>query len=214
MSLSRADLAARRRQLREDIARRKAAARSAFEARYPELVAAEKRRRTRRRQLLVLLAVLLLLMLVPDCQCTEPPEPMPEPVVETHSPGTAEAVPGEVASPAPTGRISSKRRPTYETAPPQPLTWLDEFRIQVAARSPRLSDCFVGVARPGALKWSTAVEPALGRVSDHTIEPTLLTEPLTRQQKRCIIDVLSEPHYQLKADERSTPSRVSLLIEF
>jgi len=87
--------------------------------------------------------------------------------------------------------------------------------MQVAARSPRLAQCFVGAQQPGRLKWSLSVEPHSGRVSDPVIEPMLLTDDLSRKERACVVEVLSDPPYDLQTgDEPSTPSRVGLVIEF
>ena len=59
------------------------------------------------------------------------------------------------------------------------------------------------------------MEPDSGRVSDVTLEATLQSDPLTAEQRACALEVLSEPPYRLDAEgARSTPSRVSLAIEF
>ena len=75
---------------------------------------------------------------------------------------------------------------------------------------------FVGADRPGRLKWTAAMAPVDGRVSEHTLEPTVAEEVLTKQQKTCVIGVLSEPPYRLDVGEgkRATPSRVGMVIEF
>jgi hypothetical protein len=112
-------------------------------------------------------------------------------------------------------RVAPRDRPAFAGPAPDPLPWLAAFRLQVAARSPRLAECFVGAPRPGALKWSAAVEPRAGRVSDPSLEPTLSTEALTPTQRACALAVLSDPAYRLDAGSGpSTPSRVSLVIEF
>jgi hypothetical protein len=106
-------------------------------------------------------------------------------------------------------------RPDYATPPPDPMPWIASFRLQVSARSPRLAACFVGAPRPGALKWTASVEPGTGRVSDHTLEPALESDPLTAEQKACLLAVLSDPPYRLAVEgARATPSRVSVAIEF
>ena len=88
--------------------------------------------------------------------------------------------------------------------------------MQVTARSPRLAACFAGVERPGSLKWSASVEPVHGQVSDQKLETTLQSDPLTPEQRDCVMGVLSDPPYRLdtKGEERTTPSRVGLAIEF
>jgi len=112
-------------------------------------------------------------------------------------------------------RIERQDRPEFRSEPPREVVWTRSFRLQVAARGPRLAACFEGMERPGRLKWSTAVEPVEGRVSDHQLEPMLLTQGVTSQEEACVLDVLSDPPYRIDADEGSSgPTRVSLVIEF
>ena len=122
--------------------------------------------------------------------------------------------PSEPPEPPPTGRVPRRPRPTFDAPPPDDRPWLGAFRLQVTARAPRLAACFRGVERPGTLKWSAEVVPASGRVSEHALEPTLGSDPLTPAQRECLIAVLSDPPYALAADERSTPSRVGVVLEF
>lgn len=186
-------LVARREELRAEIARRRRSA------------GGEQKRRPWR-----WVPLLLLLLL----RCRElPPQAPPE------APPQAAAPAGPAASPPapvpPAARVARRDRPDYANVAPEPLPWLASFRLQVAARSPRLAECFVGASRPGALKWTAAVEPSRGRVSDQTLEPTLSSDALTSTQRDCVLDALSEPPYRLEAGEaRSTPSRVALVIEF
>jgi hypothetical protein len=199
---TREELAARRRALRETLDRKRSALKR------PE------RRRPWRRWVLLALLLLLLMFLLRDCRCNEPP--VEEPVAEGVA-GEA-GLPSEPPPPPPaplTGRVDRVDRPEFGTAAPAAIPWLDAFRLQVAARSPRLAECFVGAERPGTLKWSALVEPASGKVSDQTLEPTLLSDALTVEQRDCALAVLSTPAYRLQGnDERSTPSRISMAIEF
>ena len=197
--------------MRAELKRRKKAARAELKRRKKAMPETEAmRHRRRRRRLVAALILILLLALLPDCRCTPDPGPAAE--------GAAVEVPEEPEEPALepiTGRVARRDRPDYRSKTPPTLPWIDAFRLQVAARSPRLAECFVGVARPGRLKWTTSVEPSQGKVSQHDIEPTLLSDPLTKRQRTCIIDVLSQPPYQLESgQERSTPARVGLVIEF
>ena len=167
-------------------------------------------RRRQRQVLLALLAVLLLsLLLLLDCRCTRepPPEPAPEPVM----PVPAEEPEATLPRHPPIQRMD---RPEYTSEVPEPLAWLDSFRMQVAARSPRLAECFVGAERPGRLKWTASVDPLEGKVSEHQLEPVLTTDALTATQRACAVDVLSEPSYTLVGEGRATPSRLSMIIEF
>ncbi len=199
-----------RRALKRQLSERRRAMRAAL---------AEKRRATDRgrprRRLLVVALLLLLLLLLRDCACQEPPQltgPAPEPLpAAAAEPGPTEPGPAPIKP----GRIGRRDRPEYSSAPPEALPWLAEFRMQVAARSPRLAECFVGIEEPGALRWTTSVEPRSGQVSEHDLEPTLSSAELTRQQRTCAIAVLSDPVYRLQTDdERATPARVGLVIEF
>jgi len=60
------------------------------------------------------------------------------------------------------------------------------------------------------------LEPLSGRVSDATLEPHLSTDDLTRDQRTCVLDVLANPTYHLASSgqERSTPVKVGLMVEF
>ncbi len=191
-------LGKRRREVREELRRRRAA--------LP---------RRRRRWWLLGIALLLLLLLLRDCSCNEPEV---APLVVESEPAEPVQEIEPVVQDAPivhSGRIARRNRPAYESKVLDPLPWLASFRLQVSARSVRLAECFVGAPRPGTLKWTASVEPAQGRVSDQTIEPTLQSDELTRQQRACVFGVLSEPVYQLESDgERSTPARVGMVIEF
>lgn len=171
----------------------------------------ERARRRRRRAALLVLILLLLLLLRP---CHEEPDPtIAQAEVVSASPRSVEVTPPPPE--LPTGQIPRRERPRFDPEPTDALPWLDAYRMQVAARGPRLAACFVGVPRPGALKWTASVEPRSGRVSDHALEPTLQSDPLTAAQRACALEVLAEPPYRLAPGElRSTPSRVSLAIEF
>ncbi|WNG58351.1 hypothetical protein F0U59_29125 [Archangium gephyra] len=92
---------------------------------------------------------------------------------------------------------------------------MDDFRIQVAARSPRLAQCFSGTERPGALRWTAAVNAASGSVSDHALEPVGTGGELSGKQRDCVQGVLSSPGYRLKPEQKQDlPGRVSIVIEF
>ncbi len=195
----------RKRSLRRQVAERRAALRPPG--------AARRRRRFWSRVLMGL----LLLWLLRDCRC-QPPELPEEPPARSGAaaPGAAPVVEAQPRPPpsAP-GRIQPTRRPAFDNEALDPLPWLAAYRLQVAARSPRLAECFVGAPNPGTLEWTASVEPSLGRVSDQRLEPTLLSDELTRRQRSCAFAVLSDPPYLLdSAGERATPARVSMVIEF
>ncbi len=172
-----------------------------------------KRKQRKRRSRLVLLVLLLLLLLVSRCNCVEDPEPIQ---------GPAEPVPEVQAEPPPEPVVRPMRpkiegidRPAFETEPMAPLPWLASFRLQASARSPRLADCFVGAERPGRLRWTASVDPVRGQVSEQRIEPVSAWDSLTQEQTACVKGVLAEPAYRLKTEGGpSTPSRVSMVIEF
>ncbi len=205
-------LVARRAALRArwsaDLARRRASLEARRTALDERRAARRKKPAPDRRRWLLLL---LLLFLIPPC--TPPPE-----VVEvSSSPAVFVAVPeqGDRSAPPTPGRMARRDRPAFPTPTPTPLPWLDAFRLQVAARSPRLAACFDGAARPGALKWTAAVEPVHGRVSDPTLEPTLSSDALTGAQRACVLAVLSDPPYRLDGTgAAATPSRVGIVVEF
>ncbi|MBX2799677.1 MAG: hypothetical protein KTR31_18510 [Myxococcales bacterium] len=169
----------------------------------------------RRRWLWAVLALLLLLFLLRDCSCAEEPEPVPEgtaPLVAAGDLGELPFIGPPVPPPPP---VKRRDRPDYDAPTPEPLPWVAAFRMQVSARGPRLAECFVGSDRPGRLKWSTSVDPGDGRVSEHALEPMLLTRELTRDERSCVVGVLSDPPYRFaEAVRQSTPSRVGLVIEF
>lgn len=171
-----------------------------------------KRKKRKRRSRLALLVLLLLLLLVSRCNCVEETVPeqgagaVPELTTEPSSP------PEPLPIRPPIKRIE---RPGFETKPAAPLPWIASFRLQVSARSPRLADCFVGAERPGRLRWSSAVDPVRGQVSEQRLEPVSAWDTLTQEQTECVKAVLAEPAYSLEhGDGPSTPSRVSMVIEF
>jgi hypothetical protein len=215
--LTRADrkaLAARKAALKAQLAARRQAARAELERRRAAMPpVAEKPKRW---PWILALIITLLLLLLSDCTCSPAPPPgvtapaAPEPEPQ------AEPVPAPAPRKAPPkGRMPRLDRPEYTSAVPAVLPWVSRFQAQVEARSPRLAACFEGATRPGRLKWTAAVEPGSGQVSDHTLEPTVADESLTRQQRSCVLGVLSDPTYRLDdSAERATPSRVGLVIEF
>ena len=117
--------------------------------------------------------------------------------------------------------IDSTQRPSYRPDSAPSHSWLDDFVLQVSARSPRLSYCFKGSRAPGALRWSALVNQTNGQVSDHAfLAMGGMVEP-TAQQRLCLTQVLSTPIYDLlnkntkmPQDTQSTPVRISLVLEF
>jgi len=180
-----------RRQMREQraamraaVARMKGETRAQLE-KTPTVQRERKKRRNRRAGSLVLL---LLLLLFVRCDC-DPPPPPPEP-----EPLATDVVVQEPEKKKPTPPVKPKRKPFTDTVATQPRgqygndvrpppSWLEEFRIQVAARSPRLAQCFTGTDRPGALRWAAAGDPKSGEVSYHELEPLGTSTSITREQR-------------------------------
>lgn len=203
-----ARLRAQRTALREELRRRREAARARTTGR--------DRARTRRRVGIALAILLvLLLLLLRDCSCAPVADP-PQPAAVPTGPGVDVSIDTPAPAPPPfTGRAATTPRSTMKTDGLAPPLWLTSLRIQVAARSPRLAECFEGTTRPGTLRWSVAVDPDHGVVSDHEIEPTLAGQQLSTKQRRCVLGVLADPPYRLATgDEPATPTRVALVIEF
>ena len=177
--------------------------------------------KARRRRLLLLLAVLILYALLRCCHCEEPPppEPGPEPAVTPVDAGVKAPPPPKKVRKKPAkrprrkARIVPRVRPEYTNPTPAPEPWLVEFRLQVAARAPRLSRCFVGAERPGALKWTALLDARRGVVSDHQLEPILAGATLSKPLRACLLEALSQPRYHVRAEHRQ-PSRVSIVVEF
>lgn len=201
-------MAARRKKLKAELQRRRQAAREEIKRRKAKAHSEDKKKK--RRWLWTLLLLLLLALLCPDCSCDRSTgtvtNPIPPPAVVEEPPAPL---------PRLTGKVKRKDRPEFPVKTPAPLPWLDAFRMQVSARSPRLATCFVDAQRPGMLRWSSSVDPVTGVVSQHTLEPTLQSEALSKTQRACVLEVLTSPEYVLEVDEeRSTPSRVGMVIEF
>ncbi|MCB9743062.1 MAG: hypothetical protein H6740_10710 [Alphaproteobacteria bacterium] len=211
----RAALEARREALRAELEAKTTAARAELE-RKREAAQQEPGKKNEGRRRWWLLALLPLLLLLRDCRCQEePPPPEACPPCEEEPSPTGEAEP-EPAPPRPLGgHVARQDRPEFELDPPKPLPWLEPFRRQVTARSPRLAECFLEAQRPGALRWSTLVDPARGTVAEHELEPMLLTDSLSADQSACVLRALEQPGYTLEPEaDRATPKRVGLVIEF
>ncbi len=182
----------------------------------PQVQAAARRRRLRST---FTLAALLLVLCFIECDCDPRPGQLPEPVdagvlvVEAKKPAPLTVKP--VKKPPLKANVSLGPRDSFGTSQRPPPDWLDGFRLQVAARSPRLAECFQGTERPGALRWATAVNPDSGAVSDQTFEPVGIAIDLTKEQQTCLARVLSSPPYKVGVGEaQALPRRVSLVIEF
>ncbi|HEX5751633.1 MAG TPA: hypothetical protein VFZ09_35755 [Archangium sp.] len=210
----RRELRQRKKELSRSVALMKRAARERVEQ--LPVVQREKRRRRIRRA--VTIAALLLLAMLVRCECAPPPPvPPPEPEVK---PVPAEVTPKKPVPPASKPKASSERmerqrRGRYQNEAQTSPGWLDDFRLQVAARSPRLAQCFSGTERPGALRWTAAVNAASGSVSDHALELVGTGGELSGKQRDCVQGVLSSPGYRLKPEQKQDlPGRVSIVIEF
>ncbi|QRO00826.1 hypothetical protein JRI60_18225 [Archangium violaceum] len=212
------------RELRRELRRRKKELRRSAELmrratreRVEQIPAVRREKRRRRIRRVVTIAALLLLAMLVRCECApSPPAPPPEPVVEP----APEVKPKKPAPPASkpkafSDRMERQRRGSYQNEAQTSPSWLDDFRIQVAARSPRLAQCFSGTERPGALRWTAAVNAASGSVSDHALEPVGTGGELSGKQRDCVLGVLSSPGYRLKPEQKQDlPGRVSIVIEF
>ncbi len=177
-------------------------------------LARRRRKRAPRRRWPWLLAAALMFLLVLDCR--DPQTVASAETIATPPAKTAPPAPATSSFPkTPPPRLERAARPSYRATPPPQMSWLDAFHLQVSARAPRLSACFVGAAAPGTLRWTTSVAPGTGRVSAHALEPLLASAELTRAQRSCVLDALSEPPYALEASTSpTTPVRIGLVLEF
>lgn len=140
-------------------------------------------------------------------------EEVPPPLGEAEFVAPAATTPSRPEAPKP--RMTRLDRPALPAPPPRSPDWLQAFHDQVAARAPRLAACFVGTEQPGALRWSTTIDRASGRVSEHRLQPTLQGASLSDPQESCVLQALSEPAYKLPSEPGQVlPERVALVIEF
>lgn len=210
----RREMSQRKKELRRSVAHMRRAARERMEQ-VPAVRREKRRRRTRRA---VTIAALLLLAMLMRCGCEpSPPAPPLESVVKP----APEVKPEKPAPPATSkpkassDRMGRQPRGSYQNEAQTSPGWLDGFRLQVAARSPRLAQCFSGTDRPGALRWTAAVNAASGSVSDHALELVGTGGELSGKQRDCVLGVLSSPGYRLKPEQKQElPGRVSIVIEF
>ncbi len=210
----RSELRAKRRAVRGAMADLRRRAREQLD-RDPAVQKARRKRRARRFSGILLL--LLVLALFARCQCEEPPPPpipptiaVPEPPKPTPPPKPAAVKPGPLK-----GSVGKQQRGKFGNDLRDRPAWLEDFHLQVSARSGRLAACFTGVERPGALRWAAALNAHSGRVADHELEPLGSTDGLSSAQRECVVKVLSEPPYRLKVPAaEDLPRRVGLVIEF
>ncbi len=210
----RAAMKARKKELRAAVRVMKQQARERT-AQIPAVKEARARRRRILRNLGVVIILLLLMLMRCECGPGVPPAVEPK-VVEKIEVKPKKKVVVKVAPKKPLdGQGTKTNRGALGVGAPAPPTWIDEFQLQVAARSPRLALCFTGVERPGAIRWSTSVNPTSGIAADHEFEPIGVSTELTPVQQECIVKVLQNPAYKLTAPEKEgLPNRVSLVIEF
>lgn len=173
-----------------------------------------RRRRERRRRWLWALLLLLLLPAARWCRCQEA-EP-PAPLAEAPEPAPPTGPSASAPVPVVTERIAARPRPAFVIPPPPARPWVEALRVQVAARGPRLAACFVGAARPGALRWTAALDPVGGVLSERALEVVGAgAAELTEAQRTCVLAVLGDPPFQLDAAAApSTPVRVAMVLEF
>jgi hypothetical protein len=207
----RRELRQRREELRRSLTRMRQQARERVRQ-HPEVRRERKRRHVRR----AVLVALLLLACLMRCECQQGPPPVQAVVRETPE------VKPKTPLPAPPPRreplrvqVKPQSRGSYLGEAQAPPTWLDAFRLQVSARGPRLAQCFTGTDRPGVLRWTASVNPESGAVADHELEPLGPGAELKREQRDCVVRVLSSPTYRLSAPRAQVlPNRISLVIEF
>lgn len=182
----------------------------------------QRAKRGRRVRQWGLLSLLILLLCFGRCNCEPEGAPaLPDTTVPTPTPAPQQQT-SKTRRPSPIkGRGQQAPRPPFVAASSTAPLWIDAFRLQVAARSPRLAACVSGSAQPGTLRWTTAVNTDSGAVSEHALELVGASTSLDEQQQLCMLGVLSSPAYKLAessdhqgGSEPTTPKRVSLVIEF
>ena len=208
----------RRKDFRAAAQRTQAAARERL-GRNPALVQARKERNRRRARRTAEVGLLVLLLCFIRCECGKKPA-TPE-VKKAALPTLVKPRPPPLRASKPKSihaQVASQPRGAFPAGAPASPTWLDAFRLQVAARSPRLAQCFTGADRPGALRWTSSVNPESGKVSDHELELLGASSDLSGEQRECLLRTLSAPPYRLprpvKADPQALPSRIGIALEF
>ena len=203
------------RQRREELRRSLTLMRRQARERVGQLPEVRRERNRRRVRRAVILALLLLACLI-RCECQQ--APAPESAVVRETPEVKPRIPAPVPPPRPEplrAQVKPQPRGRYLGEEQAAPTWLDDFRLQVSARGPRLAQCFTGTDRPGVLRWTSSVNPESGAVADHELEPLGPGAELKREQRDCVVRVLSSPTYRLSAPRAQVlPNRISLVIEF
>jgi hypothetical protein len=174
-------------------------------------------------------SLLLLLLLLIDC--AGPSGTKTAGARATPAPSPSRVAVKPTPRPPLSATLETQKRPGYSLdARPGP-DWLDDFRLQVAARSPRLARCFNGSDRGGAIRWTVSVDAKTGAVADHELEPLgggaalplrasasgvpRGAADLGGEPRACVTRVLSDPPYLVRDPPPSAlPHRVSLVLEF
>ncbi len=211
---SKAELRQYRRVLRRRIRDAKCQAREAL-AQIPEIRERRARRRRRRGLAVLLLATLAVLS---ECACEQTPSLTPDKELTPAHQAPTEAAKQVAPGPARSADAETLHLPRdgMGEAPTRIAPWLGSFRMQVGARGPRLARCFEGSVQPGALRWSAAIDPISGAVSEPEVETLNQGVSLRQSQRQCMIRVLKTPPYSLAetAREYTTPRRVSIVVKF
>lgn len=219
----RAGRPARRAALRE---RRRALATVRDEVRarideHPEVARARWQRRRRRAIAAAVLA--LLLALLSRCECATPAPPPAPPAAPVAAGAPAPPPPPQQPAkpskrPPTIAPIATSPRAAFDVDSRAPPPWLVQLRLEVAARAPRLAQCFAGAEVPGALRWTASVNPSAGTVADSVLEGNTAAVVITARQRACLSAALQDPPLHL-APSAAGPSealttRVSLVVEF
>jgi len=230
--MNRSELRAKRKEARRRLRQDAQATRAELKARIdvqmsspafaPLLARRARAKRNKRIAALVALLLLLLLLLI-ECE----PEPVAPAVVEK-PPAVAQEEPVAVAPKKRVpkrnrrplkGKIKGSDRSGVDVEPPPPPSWLPKFRLQVAARSPRLAACFNGAEEPGAMRWTTLVYAPSGRAADSVLEPVFRGASIDNAQRECLEQALTSPPYRLQEpgaepEDGAVGRRVSIIFEF
>lgn len=173
-------------------------------------------RKSRKRLLLWAVALLLIMLCLSKCECTDA-GPTPPPKARVVVVKVEKVLPPQAKrQAAPATKATPRLRAQYKAESPSEPAWVEAFRLQVAARSQRLAECFVGTSKPGAIRWTASITSETGAVFDHHIAPVPPAEDLTAQQHGCVVGVLAKPGYQKLATTYAgaLPETVSLVLEF
>lgn len=184
-----------------------------------EAARAERKRRRRKRVIKLILFLILLWLLLRRCDTGLVFVPLVVPMpgagmsVATAGPKSTPPAPRRArAKPRRLQRVKTAARPVYTPPPAGRAPWLSALRLQVAARSPRLARCFEGLRQPGALTWTSSLDPSTGIAADHSFEPRS-GGALAQPARLCLMAALSAPPFDLGA-QSGARTRVSLVIEF